>query len=154
MKPRWISGPDYLRLATRLLQRMRLAAPEGGIWEAADIQWWSRLDQRTGLFWLDEDGEPLAAFLATGFRGNVQCDVLLLPEDASFAADVWQIAIAQAGLAQAGLAASAVGGTARPVEVTVRLDDETGIAALTSAGYPQTDPASVVACWPRAVAGG
>jgi GNAT superfamily N-acetyltransferase len=140
MIPQSVSGPDHLRLATTLLQRMRLAAPEGGIWEAADIQWWSRLDHRTGLFWLDGDGEPLAVFLATGFRRSVQCDVLVLPEDASFAADVWQTAIAQAGCAIPAL------GSAQ-VEVTVRLDDEIGIAALTSAGYTLADPVGAVACW-------
>jgi hypothetical protein len=30
-----VTGPRYLRLATLLLQRMRVASPVGGIWEAA-----------------------------------------------------------------------------------------------------------------------
>jgi hypothetical protein len=66
-----VAGLPYLRLATTLLQRMRLATLAGviasaePIWEAADIQWWwrqERASDRDGhLFWLDEDGEPLAA---------------------------------------------------------------------------------------------
>jgi hypothetical protein len=54
-------GPRYLELATTLLQRMRLASAEGGTWEAADVQWWSRQERatdRTGqLFRLDEHGD-------------------------------------------------------------------------------------------------
>jgi GNAT superfamily N-acetyltransferase len=131
MPPLLADGPEYLRLATALLQRMRLAAPEGGIWEAADIQWWSRRDQRSGLFWLTADGEPAAAFLATTFR-TTQCDVLVLPGDQAFEAHVWRAAI-EAAPAHA--------------EFTVRLDDAAGIAALESAGYRLTDPVGVVACW-------
>ena len=131
MRQETATGPDYLRLATTLLRRMRLAAPEGGIWEAADIQWWSRLDQRTGQFWLDENGEPRAAVLVTGFRHSVQGDVLVLPGDEVFAREVWQAATSQAEVG----------------EFTVRLDDETGIAVLDAAGYTLTDAASAVACW-------
>jgi GNAT superfamily N-acetyltransferase len=131
MKPRPASGPEYLRLATTLLQRKRLGCPEGGSWEAADIQWWSRLDQRSGLFWLDGDGEPEAAFLATTFR-TMQCDVLVLPRDKAFEAAVWRTAIE----------------TSDPrAEFVARLDDATGIAALEAAGYRLTDPAGVVDCW-------
>jgi hypothetical protein len=70
-----VTGLPYFRLATTLLQRMRRATPAGGItsaggiWEAADIQWWwrqERASDRDGhLFWLDEDGEPLAAVIRT-----------------------------------------------------------------------------------------
>ena len=35
-----VRGAEFLRLATRLLQHMRLTATSGGIWEAADVQWW------------------------------------------------------------------------------------------------------------------
>ena len=31
-------GREYLALATELLQRARLADPEAGLWEAADLQ--------------------------------------------------------------------------------------------------------------------
>lgn len=59
-----VTGPRYLELATVLLQRMRLAQPEGGIWEAADIQWWWRQERSSDhdgqLFWLDKHGAQLA----------------------------------------------------------------------------------------------
>ena len=41
------SGLDYLRLATRLLRRVRLADAEAGLWEAADLQWWWRTARST-----------------------------------------------------------------------------------------------------------
>lgn len=37
-----VSADRYLRLATALLQQTRLASPDGGVWEAADVQWWWR----------------------------------------------------------------------------------------------------------------
>jgi GNAT superfamily N-acetyltransferase len=56
-------GDRYLRLATTLLQRMRLSWPDGGVWEAADVQWWWRTERPTDrhgqLFWLDGRGAPV-----------------------------------------------------------------------------------------------
>jgi GNAT superfamily N-acetyltransferase len=125
-------GPEYLRLASTLLQRMRLASPEGGIWEAADIQWWWRREQRAGqTFWLDEGGAPMAAFLSTDFGHSVQCDVLVMPGEEGLASNVWLAAI---DLVDEG-------------EFTVRLDDRPGIAALGAVGYTLADPAGVVTCW-------
>ena len=61
-------GAEALDLATRLLQRARTVDPAAGVWEAADLQWWSRrprpsdaLPQRFRL----EDGEPVAVPLLT-----------------------------------------------------------------------------------------
>jgi predicted N-acetyltransferase YhbS len=132
-------GLRYLELATTLLQRMRLAAADGGIWEAADIQWWHReqrpTDRAGQLFWLDEQGQPNAAFIATDFRTSVQCDVLVLPDDPGFEREVWRAAIHRA---------SDLGARA---EFVVRLDDSTGIGELTSAGYKQATERGVVSCW-------
>ena len=36
------TGHEALTLVTRLLQDARRADPEAGVWEAADLQWWSR----------------------------------------------------------------------------------------------------------------
>lgn len=73
------SGLDALALATRLLQRARLAHPTAGLWEAADVQWWWRTprasDELEQVFWVDEHG-PVAAVLATEFRGRWQIDPL------------------------------------------------------------------------------
>ena len=72
-------GARSLRLATALLQRIRLGSPTGGVWEAADVQWWSRAprptDRHGQLFWLDGRGEPVAAVIVTDFAHGVQCDL-------------------------------------------------------------------------------
>lgn len=116
--------PECLTLATRLLQRMRLARPEGGIWEAADVQWWSRSERLTDrdgqLFWLDDRGDPVAAVLRTSFGDSIQCDVLALPGDPSIGRPVWLAGVERVG---------ALGGIA---EFPVRVDDAAGIAALTA----------------------
>jgi GNAT superfamily N-acetyltransferase len=132
-------GREALALATRLLQRMRVARADGGIWEAADVQWWSRQERQTDaggqLFWLDERGEPLAAVLRTAFGSTIQCDVLVLPDSPGAGQAAWRAAIERAS----ELAAAA--------EFPVRADDGAALAALTAAGYvPSGDP-GVISCW-------
>jgi ribosomal protein S18 acetylase RimI-like enzyme len=76
------SGPEYLALATELLQRVRLADPEAGLWEAADLQWWWRKprpsDPMDQLFWVDAEG-PVAAVVFTDWERAWGCDPLLVP---------------------------------------------------------------------------
>ena len=133
-----MTGPRNLALATTLLQRMRCKHRTGGIWEAADIQWWSRLDQAadTGghLFWLDDRGEPLAAVLVTEFA-RPQCDVFVLPDDPDFARSVWQAAVSRTALSEA------------PTEFPVRLDDAVAMAELSAGGLRQADEPDVICCW-------
>jgi hypothetical protein len=54
------SGLHALNLVTALLQRGRRADPAGGLWEAADFQWWWRSPRRSDSleqsFWLDDVG--------------------------------------------------------------------------------------------------
>jgi GNAT superfamily N-acetyltransferase len=146
MKPVCIqpTGARYLQLATTLLQRMRLACPVGGVWEAADVQWWSRLDNPAGrrgqLFWLDARGEPLAAVILTSFRQSVQCDVLVLPDDPGDAAAIWQAALRRVD----ELGAEDAGFTVRP-------DDAVGVAELVSAGFEPSAEAGIVASWLEAI---
>jgi GNAT superfamily N-acetyltransferase len=145
-------GPRYLELATTLLQRMRLASANGGIWEAADIQWWYRQERATDhagqLFWLDERGEPLAACIGTDFEHSgadlsdvvpagsaVPFDVLVLPDDPGLERAAWRAAISRAD--DLGVRA----------EFTVRLDNATAISELAAAGYSVADEAGVVTCW-------
>jgi predicted N-acetyltransferase YhbS len=75
-------GLAAIELATELLQRVRLADPHAGVWEAADVQWWWRGPRRSDdceqTFWLDGDG-PAAAVLATEIRGTWQVDPIILP---------------------------------------------------------------------------
>jgi ribosomal protein S18 acetylase RimI-like enzyme len=76
------SGLEYLELATRLLQRARLADADAGVWEAADLQWWWRTPRRSDtidqLFWIDDDG-PVAAVVLTEWRRAWGCDPVVVP---------------------------------------------------------------------------
>jgi predicted N-acetyltransferase YhbS len=134
-----VTGVRAVRLASTLLQRMRLSAPMGGIWEAADVQWWWRQERPTDrhgqLFWLDEQGEPLAAVLLTDFWHSVQCDVLVLPDDPGLASEVWRAALRRV---------DAVG--VAP-EFPVPSDDAAGEAELTAAGFGPADDGWFVVCW-------
>jgi predicted N-acetyltransferase YhbS len=54
------------------------------LWEAADVQWWSRMPRRSDeveqAFWLDSDG-PVAAVLLTSLGEEWQCDPLIASAD-------------------------------------------------------------------------
>jgi GNAT superfamily N-acetyltransferase len=138
--PVTVHGPEALRLATVLLQRMRRERPAGTIWEAADVQWWSRQDRPTDregqLFWLDERGEPTAAALATDFGHSVQHDVLTMAKDHLDLRLVWRAAIAKA-------AATRGAGHEFPVHPA----DTTGAAELTAAGYQPAPGPGVITSW-------
>lgn len=86
------AGLEYLALVTRLLQRARLAHPDAGQWEAADLQWWWRLprpsDELGQLFWLDDD-EPVAAAVLTRWRDGWGLDPIVVPGSAATLETVW-----------------------------------------------------------------
>jgi GNAT superfamily N-acetyltransferase len=132
-------GPQYLRLVTTLLQRMRLASPTSGAWEAADAQWWARRERPTDadgqLVWLDRSGEAEAAVVLTDFGHSVQCDVLTGQQDPGYRRAVWQAAIGR------------LTGVRTRVEFPVRPDDAVGKAELSSAGFAPDPGDDVVACW-------
>ena len=90
-------GARYLELATKLLQRTRLTSATGGIWEAADVQWWSRRERATDgrgqLFWLDKHGEPVAAIVATEFGSSTQFDVLGAPASDEGGSSAWELVL-------------------------------------------------------------
>jgi GNAT superfamily N-acetyltransferase len=135
-----VSGARYLQLATALLQRMRLRSPAGGIWEAADVQWWSRQerpsDRRGQLFWLDGQGEPGAAVILTDFfHRRVQCDVLTLPGEDGPGPAVWPEALRR------------VEALAVAAEFPVRSDDAGALAELAAAGYRPAGRPGVLATW-------
>jgi predicted N-acetyltransferase YhbS len=77
------SGLEYLTLATELLQRARLADPEAGIWEAADLQWWwrrPRVSDEVALpVWFDDADQPIAAAVLTEWPHAWWLDVIRLP---------------------------------------------------------------------------
>ncbi len=76
------AGLDYLALATKLLQRARLADADAGAWEAADLQWWWRTPRRSDtidqLFWVDDEG-PVAGVVLTEWGRAWGCDPIVVP---------------------------------------------------------------------------
>src|SRR5579859_3996725 len=138
------SGAAYLDLVTRLLQRMRVADPTSGLWEAADLQWWWRRDRpsdRGGqVFWLDDRRDPVAAVIFTDWARIWVCDVLVAPDTEAVFGTVWQRALDR--MAALGL---------ETVEVAARDDDTTMLAALAAAGFSPTGEAGA-ATWLDAVA--
>lgn len=92
------SGHEAVLLASSLLQRARLADPRAGVWEAADVQWWSRrLEEPVEQhFWLDDDG-PVAAVYLSYWKGAWQCDPLLVPGRCEPILDVvWERVLSEA----------------------------------------------------------
>jgi predicted N-acetyltransferase YhbS len=77
----WASGAEYLALATDLLQRARLADPQAGLWEAADVQWWWRMPRSSDAvehpFWIDDDG-PVGGVLLTDWGQAWACDPIVI----------------------------------------------------------------------------
>src|SRR5438067_9152076 len=95
-------------LATALLQRVRRADPQAGLWEAADVQWWWRTPGRSDgaekHFWIDDDG-PVAGVLLTSWTDDDwQCDPVVVPgADSPAHEQVWGRALdVAAGHAPAG----------------------------------------------------
>ena len=122
------SGLDYLALATELLQRVRLTAPDAGLWEAADLQWWWRMPRQSDsidqLFWVDDKG-PVAGVVLTDWGRGWGCDPIVVPGSVPLAT-VW----ARAVEAMDGLEA---------VDVLVRDDDSELLDLLAAAGFVAGD---------------
>lgn len=131
------AGLQYLELVTRLLQRIRLADPTGGIWEAADLQWWWRRDQhadpRSGVFWLDDE-EPVAAAVVTDWGEVLGADVVALDDDVRLGV-AWPALVERLG---------AVGD--RRVEMAVNDGDAAMAAAAVTAGFALDGP-DAMPCW-------
>jgi predicted N-acetyltransferase YhbS len=130
------SGLEYLSLVTALLQRARLADPQAGLWEAADLQWWWRVPRRSDsveqLFWVDDDG-PVAAAVLTDWRGEWGCDPIVVPGGAApELATVWGSALA---------AIDALGLEA--VDVLARDDDQELLDLLAAHGFVARDRGGV-----------
>jgi ribosomal protein S18 acetylase RimI-like enzyme len=120
---------DYLGLITRLLQRCRLSDRTGGLWEAADLQWWWRQvrssDDRGQLFWLDDLGDPVAALVLTDWGRAWECVIVVAPERADALFDVvWQRGLDR--IADLEL---------ESVEILVRDDDLRLVDALEQSGF-------------------
>jgi predicted N-acetyltransferase YhbS len=131
-----VKGYASVGLATKLLQRARVADAEAGFWEAADVQWWWRKPRRSDeleqLFWTDDDG-PVAAVLLTDFGRAWQCDPVVVPGVSSIAlSTVW----ARAAEAIDELRPEAV-------EVFARDDDLGSVELLHRAGFVANSPSGI-----------
>lgn len=78
------SGLEYLGTVSELLDRIRSEHPTHGLFETAEVLWWwaqneRRTDDYGQLFWLGDDGRPIAAVIATQFGDVIQLDPLFLP---------------------------------------------------------------------------
>jgi predicted N-acetyltransferase YhbS len=73
-----LRGLGRLNATTTVLQRARVEDPLGGMWEAADVQWWWRRPRATDELalpvWFDEVG-PVAAAGLTAWNDTWQADV-------------------------------------------------------------------------------
>src|SRR5215213_3884555 len=122
------AGLEYLALATALLQRARLADPDAGVWEAADLQWWWRTPRRSDSvdqgFWVDDEG-PVAGVVLTEWGRAWGCDPILVPGASAVSlSTVWERGLD---------AVDALGLEA--VEVLVRDDDSELPDLLRAAGF-------------------
>ena len=92
------TGLAYLTSVTRLLQDVRLAEPDGCLWEAADLQWWWRVDQHldpAGQTFIADAGRPRVAAVFTGLPRELGCDLLGTDADlATHGDELWE-AVAQ-----------------------------------------------------------
>ncbi len=134
------TGLHYLTLVTDLLQRARLETDEGGVWEAADLQWsWRRdqhLDPANARFWLDDDGLPVGAVIATEYPTVTGVDVIAMPDQAELArSEMWPHALSRMPRLRE-----------HPIEIAVNDDDLETIALLGDNGFVIVEP-TAMSCW-------
>jgi RimJ/RimL family protein N-acetyltransferase len=128
VEERTAAGVEYLALVTELLQRARLADPTGGVWEAADLQWWWRRDQHPDAdrqrFWFDDEN-VVAAVILTNWGDRVGCEVLAAGLDPATVVElVWPSLV---GLLDR------VG--AVPIEMTIPDNDAVLVEAASAVGF-------------------
>jgi predicted N-acetyltransferase YhbS len=128
-----LQGLERLNATTTVVQRARLADPRGGIWEAADVQWWWRRPRATDDLalpvWFDDLG-PVAAAGLTAWDDTWQADVFAVPSIVK-REDVWSATL-EAGAAHPGHA----------LEVLVREDDAGLVDLAMQSGFTRTDELS------------
>lgn len=136
------SGPEYLALVTRLLQRARLAGPDVGVWEAADLQWWWRRprdsDTVDQIFWVDDEG-PVAGVVLTDWARAWGCDPIVIPRwSAVPLATVWARAVEAIDTPKL-----------ENVEVLARDDDAELVDLLLGSGFAAADDEPSGITWMR-----
>lgn len=138
-----LAGRDYLAAVTSLLHRIRSAHPTDGLYEAADLQWWWRVERSTDdvgqLFWFDDLGRPDAAVIATDWGDRVALDPMVMPD----ATRDWISHVMERGLAHA----DALGFGTLALEVDPA--EDALHAVLTGHGFADSDD-EVIEAWLRA----
>jgi GNAT superfamily N-acetyltransferase len=128
-----LRGLGRLNATTTVLQRARLADPLGGMWEAADVQWWWRRPRATDELalpvWFDEVG-PVAAAGLTAEDDHWQVDVFAVPSIVD-EEDVWT----------ATLEATA-GHRGEALQLLVHEDDALLVDLAIQSGFAMTDELS------------
>ncbi|MEP7115640.1 MAG: GNAT family N-acetyltransferase [Ilumatobacteraceae bacterium] len=136
---RQLGGFEYLAAVTGLLQRIRLDSADGGLWEAADIQWAWRRDQHVdpamATFWTDASGIDVAAVVIMDWGDRLGCELLVPPEISEWRPAMWRVALDRLESMRSHAA-----------EVSVRDDDTTGIDLVTADGFV-ADGETAVSCW-------
>jgi hypothetical protein len=86
-----LAGIERLKATTVVLQRARAADGFGGVWDAADVQWWWRRPRPTDEVllpvWFDDVG-PAAAVGLTAWGSAWQLDAFAVPGVVDIR-DVW-----------------------------------------------------------------
>ena len=126
-------GLGRLNATTTVLQRARLAAPLGGMWEPADLQWWWRRPRATDDLmlpvWFDEAG-PVAAAGLTAWGDTWQADVLAVPSIVR-EEEVWAATLEATAEHWGG-----------EVQVLVREDDARQVDLAIQSGFSMADEVS------------
>ena len=123
-------GLDSLSEVTALLQRVRRAHPTTGLYEAGDLLWWWRTPRSTDdfdqLFWIDADGRPVAAVMATDGRDRGMALAPIVMPDAT---PDWVAHVVERGLTHAREIGSAA------IRIEVARDDHVLREVLVARGF-------------------
>jgi len=129
-----LGGMERLKATTVVLQRARVADALGGVWDAADVQWWWRRPRPTDELllpvWYDDVG-PAAAVGLTAWGDAWQLDAFVVPGVVHIG-DVWS----------SSLDLAAAHASNERLEVLIREDDEVLTGLAVQAGFQATQDRS------------
>jgi len=133
MRYELLGGVARLNATTEVLQRARIADALGGMWEAADVQWWWGRPRDTDALplpvWFDDKG-PVAAAGLTASGESWQVDVFAVPSFTEVN-HVWAAAMEAVAQHHGG-----------PLEMLVHEDDRNLIELAVQSGFAMTDELS------------
>ena len=133
---RHLTGKEHLSTITDLLQRIRLEGAHEGLYEAADLQWWWRLDDAPfpdrQTYWFNSRGDAVACLLLYDADTEWNNDFIYLP---SARRTLEEYVIPEV--------VAAISHTDKVSTISVREDDLVLQNALTAAGFVKDDVAMV-----------